>query len=75
MRIIITAVLLLLSVQAAAAAVHEIPTLDMSTASQLGDGVTDPWYAALIGLTGLLILMIIFEIAKKMGWKTKGKLW
>jgi ABC-type uncharacterized transport system permease subunit len=54
-----------------AAAVQEIPTLDMATGKQLSDGITDPWYQILGALTTLIVFMIIVEIAKKMGFKVK----
>lgn len=67
MRLAPFAILILSLVGIAAADVQEIPTLDMQTSSDLSNGILDPWYAILAGLTSLIVLMIIYEIAKKMG--------
>jgi len=46
-----------------------VTTLNMATAATTGTAVVDPWYAMLVGLTAIIIIVILMEIAKKMGKK------
>jgi hypothetical protein len=58
-----------------AAGVGAIPTLDMQTSAVMTQGILDPWYAMLVGLSGLIVVMVILEIVKKYKVNFKWKLW